>query len=196
MTQTNKKHQMIYRAKLDAGIAEMMAVKPKEKVAFTQREAIEEAAGAVQHMLAMNYSLAEVVAKMNDAFGLTLPVGTVRSYLREVKAANAAATPKKTTMRRGPKKQIQDAGTEPTANLDATKMDVTASDDELLDVAVPYLQSAPDDKAAEQTASCDDIQSDSASDDNVNDGEGVSDLDEDALDCLMDKLDNNIGDRS
>ncbi len=196
MTQTNKKHQMIDRAKLDAGIAEMMAVKPKEKVAFTQREAIEEAAGAVQHMLAMNYSLAEVVAKMNDAFGLTLPVGTVRSYLREVKAANAAATPKKTTMRRGPKKQIQDAGTEPNANLDATKTDVTASDDELLDVAVPYLQSAPDDKAAEQTASCDDIQLDSASDDNVNDGEGVSDLDEDALDCLMDKLDNNIGDRS
>jgi hypothetical protein len=196
MTQTNKKHQMIDRAKLDAGIAEMMAVKPKEKVAFTQREAIEEAAGAVQHMLAMNYSLTEVVAKMNDAFGLTLPVGTVRSYLREVKAANAAATPKKTTMRRGPKKQIQDAGTEPTANLDATKTDMTASDDELLGVAVPYLQSAPDDKAAEQTASCDDIQSDSASDDNVNDGEGVSDLDENDLDRLMDKLDNNMEDRS
>jgi len=196
MTRTNIKHQMIDRAALDAGIAAMMAVQPKEKVTFTQREAIVEAAGAVQHMLAMNYSLAEVVAKMNDAFGLTLNAGTVRSYLREIKAANAAVTLETAPKRRGSKKQLRDAGTEPSITADATKTDVTASDDDLPVVAMPDPRTAPEDKAADQISGSDDIQLERAGDDNVNVGEGVSDLDEDPLDRFLIKLDKELEDRS
>tara|TARA_R100000935_G_scaffold30156_1_gene50466 strand:- start:8755 stop:9318 length:564 start_codon:yes stop_codon:yes gene_type:complete len=187
---------MIDRAALDAGIAAMMAVQPKEKVTFTQREAIVEAAGAVQHMLAMNYSLAEVVAKMNDAFGLTLNAGTVRSYLREIKAANAAVTLETAPKRRGSKKQLRDAGTEPSITADATKTDVTASDDDLPVVAMPDPRTAPEDKAADQISGSDDIQLERAGDDNVNVGEGVSDLDEDPLDRFLIKLDKELEDRS
>jgi hypothetical protein len=196
MTQTNKKHQMIDRAKLDAGIAEMMAVKPKEKVAFTQREAIEEAAGAVQHMLAMGYSLSEVVAKMNDAFGLTLDPGTVRSYLREVKAANPALKPEKTTKRRGPKKQIQDVGTEPSITADASETDKTASDDDLPVVAMPDPQPAADDKVAGQTAGRNDIELDSAGGDTETEDDLNTALLEELADGYSVEMDSNMEGRS
>lgn len=196
MTRTNKRHPKIERAALMQGIAAMKAMKPKEKDEFTQKEAVEMAAEAVWQLLEMGYSLAEVLDMMKSRFGLTLDPATVRSYLREVKAANAATTPKKTTKRRGPKKQLHDAGTEPSVTADATKTDVAASDDDLPVVAVPDPQPAVDDKAAGHTAGRNDIDLDSAGDDNVNDGEGISDLDEDPLDRFLIELDREMEGRS
>ena len=95
MTRTNKKHAKISRADLMQGIAAMQQMKPKEKEELTQKEAVAIAAEVVRELLAKGYGLAEIVEIMKDNFGLTLNAATVRSYLRQVKAANDAAAEQK-----------------------------------------------------------------------------------------------------
>ena len=192
MTRTNKRHLKIERAALMQGIAAMKAMKPKEKVVVTQKEAVEIAAEAVWQLLEMGYSLAEVVDTMKSRFGLTLNAGTVRSYLREVKAANAAATLEKVSKRRGPKKQIRDAGTESSVTADATKTDNTASDDDLPVVAMPDPQPAVDDKAAGQTAGRNDIELDSAGDDTETEDDFNTALLEELADGYSVEMDNDV----
>lgn len=196
MTRTNKRHPKIERAALMQGIAAMKSMKPKEKDEFTQKEAVEMAAEAVWQLLEMGYSLAEVLDMMKSRFGLTLDPATVRSYLREVKAANAAATPKKTTKRRGSKKQLRDAGTEPSVTADATKTDVTASDDDLPVVAVPDPRTAPEYKAVDQTAGRNDIELDSAGDDTETEDDFNTALLEELADGYLVEMDNDVEGRN
>ena len=99
MTDTNKPHPKISRAALMQGIADMKAMKPKEKDELTQKEAVEIAAETVTRLLDLGYSMAEIVGMMKTSFGLTLHTSTVRSYLRQVKVANDAAATKPATRR-------------------------------------------------------------------------------------------------
>ena len=103
MTNLNKPHPKISRAALMLGIADMEAMKPKEKVELTQKEAVEIAAEAVKKLMGKGYSLAEVIEMMKESFGLTLNAATVRSYLRQVKTANDVAAEQKPISRRGRK---------------------------------------------------------------------------------------------
>lgn len=140
MTKTNKRHAKISREALMQGIADMEAMKPIEKEQLTQKEAIEIAADAVWKLLAMGYSLAEIVELMKKSFGLSLDKATVRSYLRQVKAANDAKAAAMPTKRRGRKTKPATSNTDPaTADL-ASASDSSEDEDEAMIVVVTEIK--------------------------------------------------------
>ena len=127
MTRTNKQHAKISRADLMKGIAAMRQTKPKEKEELTQKEAVEIAAEVVRELLAKGFSMAEIIEMMKANFGLTLDPATVRSYLRQVKAANDAAAEQKQIARRD--REAKSA----TPAKDAGKIDTASSADRKVD---------------------------------------------------------------
>ena len=152
MTRTNKKHAKISRADLMKGIAAMRQVKPKEKEELTQKEAVEIAAEVVRELLAKGFSMAEIIEMMKANFGLTLNPATVRSYLRQVEAANDAAVTKP-AKRRGRKLKRLTAVTEvdvveaPTRDDNLT--DATAADSDL------PINACTDDQGGDTARDCD-----------------------------------------
>ena len=78
-------------------------------------------------MLAKGFSMAEIIEMMKANFGLTLEPATVRSYLRQVRAANDAAAEQKPVARRGRKAKSV------TAAKDAGQIDVASNADRKVD---------------------------------------------------------------